>query len=292
MVFQNYALYPHMTIRGEPRVRAEDAKDAARRDATGCVDEAAGVLEHAGDLLDASRGSSPAASGSGSPLGRALVRAPGRCSSSTSPSRISTRSCASRCAAEIKKLQQRLGTTAIYVTHDQIEAMTMGARIAVMQRRPDPAGRGAARDLPAARQPLRRQLHRQPADELPAGPASSGTERPLASGLRAVASAGGRPRPSPGEDGRAGRSRNPSRERRRRRGGGRRDRRSRSPSRSSSSSPLGDEVIVHGRVGEEALLCKLAPARACRRPAAASSRRDRAREMHVFDAETELRMTA
>jgi multiple sugar transport system ATP-binding protein len=42
------------------------------------------------------------------------------------------RSCASRCAAEIKALHQRLKTTTVYVTHDQIEAMTMADRIVVM----------------------------------------------------------------------------------------------------------------------------------------------------------------
>ena len=68
--------------------------------------------------------------------------------------------------AEIAKLQHDLGTTTIYVTHDQVEAMTMGDRVAVMNMgvlqqidRPAPLRR--------AREPLRRQLHRDAADEHP-----------------------------------------------------------------------------------------------------------------------------
>ena len=69
---------------------------------------------------------------------------------------------------EIKRLHQRLGATMIYVTHDQIEALTLADRIAVMKDRRDPAARHARRDLCRARQPLRRQLRRFARDELPA----------------------------------------------------------------------------------------------------------------------------
>ncbi len=62
--------------------------------------------------------------------------------------------------AEITKLQQRLQTTTIYVTHDQVEAMTMGDRIAVMKDGRAPAGRHAARGLREARERLRRAVHR------------------------------------------------------------------------------------------------------------------------------------
>ena len=67
--------------------------------------------------------------------------------------------------ADIAKLQRDLGTTTIYVTHDQVEAMTMGDRVAVMSHRRAAAGRHAAAALRPARQPLRRRLHRHAADE-------------------------------------------------------------------------------------------------------------------------------
>ena len=75
------------------------------------------------------------------------------------------RRCACRRAAEILKLQKRLGTTTIYVTHDQVEAMTMGDRIAVMRKgvlQQIGTPRGA---LHAARQHVRRDLHRLAGDE-------------------------------------------------------------------------------------------------------------------------------
>ena len=61
---------------------------------------------------------------------------------------------------EIKELHQRLKTTTVYVTHDQIEAMTMADRIVVMQRRRHRADRRAARPLRPAGQPVRRRFHR------------------------------------------------------------------------------------------------------------------------------------
>ena len=66
---------------------------------------------------------------------------------------------------ELVELHEQLATTFIYVTHDQVEAMTMADRIAVIDRRPPPAGRPAAGRLRPAPEPLRRPLHRQPADE-------------------------------------------------------------------------------------------------------------------------------
>ena len=76
-------------------------------------------------------------------LGRAIVREPGRLlfdeplSNLDAKLRVQTR-------AEISKLHQRLGTTFIYVTHDQVEAMTMATRIAVMNDGVHAAGRHAA----------------------------------------------------------------------------------------------------------------------------------------------------
>ena len=67
---------------------------------------------------------------------------------------------------EIAALVRRLGVTSIYVTHDQVEAMTMGDRIAVMRARRAPAARHAARDLRGAGERVRRRLPRLAADQL------------------------------------------------------------------------------------------------------------------------------
>ena len=70
---------------------------------------------------------------------------------------------------EIKELHQRLKTTTIYVTHDQIEAMTMADKIVVMQRRPHRAGGRAAGTVRPAGQHVRRRLHRLAGHELAQG---------------------------------------------------------------------------------------------------------------------------
>jgi multiple sugar transport system ATP-binding protein len=130
MVFQNYALYPHMTIRENLEFGLKMRK-TPRAERERLVAEAAEVLEMA-DLL----GRKPRQLSGGQrqrvALGRALVRHPAvflfdePLSNLDAKLRVQMR-------AEIKKLQRRFGTTAVYVTHDQIEAMTMGSRIAVMR---------------------------------------------------------------------------------------------------------------------------------------------------------------
>ena len=130
MVFQNYALYPQMTVEQNMGFALEMAgikKPEIKRK----VDQAAAILGLQ-PLLGAQAGASyRAVSVSASPW---VVRscAIRRCSCSTNRSRISTPSCALQMRAEIKALQQRLNTTTVYVTHDQIEAMTMADKIVVM----------------------------------------------------------------------------------------------------------------------------------------------------------------
>ena len=63
--------------------------------------------------------------------------------------------------AELASLHARLGTTMIYVTHDQVEAMTLADRIVVLRAGRDRAGRHPARALQPPGQPLRRRLHRR-----------------------------------------------------------------------------------------------------------------------------------
>ncbi len=77
--------------------------------------------------------------------------------------------------ADIAKLQHELETTTIYVTHDQVEAMTMGDRVAVMRDGVLQQVAAAAGALRRARQPVRRRLHRHAADEPARGDASRST---------------------------------------------------------------------------------------------------------------------
>ena len=112
--------------------------------------------------------SSPAASASASPSAAPSCASP-RSSCSTSRCPTSTPRCACRCASRSPSCTTSSATTMIYVTHDQVEAMTMADKIVVLQRRHHRAGRLAARALPPPAQPVRRRLHRLPEDELPAG---------------------------------------------------------------------------------------------------------------------------
>jgi ABC-type sugar transport system ATPase subunit len=129
MVFQNYALYPHMTVRKNLgyglRVRKTPRKEIARR-----VEEVAELLGLE-ELLDRRPGQLSGGQQQRVAMGRAIVREPAAflmdepLSNLDAKLRAQTRS-------QILKLQKRLGTTTVYVTHDQVEAMTMGDRIAVM----------------------------------------------------------------------------------------------------------------------------------------------------------------
>ncbi len=130
MVFQNYALYPHMTVRQNIefglKIRKTPRDEMKRK-----VDEAAQTLG-----IDALLDRKPKQLSGGQrqrvAVARAIVRDPKvflfdePLSNLDAKLRVQMR-------AEITRLQQRLGTTCVYVTHDQIEAMTMGHRITVMK---------------------------------------------------------------------------------------------------------------------------------------------------------------
>ncbi|MBK5259191.1 MAG: sn-glycerol-3-phosphate ABC transporter ATP-binding protein UgpC [Thermoanaerobaculia bacterium] len=129
MVFQTYALYPHMSVRENMefglKIRKMAKEEIKRR-----VDEAAATLGIT-QLLDRKPKQLSGGQRQRVALGRAIVRNPAvflfdePLSNLDAKLRVQMR-------AEITKLQQRLQTTAVYVTHDQVEAMTMGTRIAVM----------------------------------------------------------------------------------------------------------------------------------------------------------------
>ncbi|SMB97284.1 carbohydrate ABC transporter ATP-binding protein, CUT1 family [Thermanaeromonas toyohensis ToBE] len=130
MVFQNYALYPHMKVYDNMafglRLRRVPREEIDRR-----VKEAAEMLGIAG-LLDRYPKELSGGQRQRVALGRAIVRHPQvflmdePLSNLDAKLRVQTR-------AELIKLHQRLKTTVIYVTHDQVEAMTMGTRIVVMK---------------------------------------------------------------------------------------------------------------------------------------------------------------
>src|SRR5512140_2688957 len=129
MVFQSYALYPHMSVRDNLafglKLRKVPKADIEKR-----INEAAGILQ-----LETLLARKPKELSGGQrqrvALGRAIVREPAvflmdePLSNLDAKLRVQTR-------AEIARLHQRLGTTMVYVTHDQVEAMTMGQRISVM----------------------------------------------------------------------------------------------------------------------------------------------------------------
>jgi multiple sugar transport system ATP-binding protein len=131
MVFQSYALYPHMTVYDNLAFSLRNKK-VKKAEIDTRVRQAADVLE-LGDFLKRKPKQLSGGQRQRVALGRAIVREPKAflmdepLSNLDAALRVQTR-------AEILRLQQRLGTTTIYVTHDQVEAMTMGDRIAVMNK--------------------------------------------------------------------------------------------------------------------------------------------------------------
>jgi sn-glycerol 3-phosphate transport system ATP-binding protein len=131
MVFQNYALYPHMTVFDNMayglRIRGLSRDEIRRR-----VDEAAGLLG-LGALLERKPRQLSGGQRQRVAMGRAIVRHPKLflfdepLSNLDAKLRLAMR-------AEIRKLQRRLGVTSLFVTHDQVEAMTLGDRLLVLHQ--------------------------------------------------------------------------------------------------------------------------------------------------------------
>ncbi len=142
MVFQSYALYPHMSVRQNMAFGLENAH-LPRPEIDKRIAEASRMLEIAG-LLDRRPGQLSGGQRQRVAIGRAIVRNPTAflldepLSNLDAELRVSMR-------AELAALHQRLGTTMIYVTHDQVEAMTLADRIVVLR-----AGRIEQVDTPLA----------------------------------------------------------------------------------------------------------------------------------------------
>jgi multiple sugar transport system ATP-binding protein len=283
MVFQNYALYPHMTIREnlafglQMRRRPPNEIDAA-------VSETAETLEIS-HLLDRKPRQLSGGQRQRVAVGRAIVRKPAvflfdePLSNLDAKLRAQTR-------AELKRLHLRLKTTTVYVTHDQVEAMTMGQRLAVMRdgriqqvgtpleiyARPENlfvaqfVGSPPMNLFPATVGEGGRELQ-APSFRLPV-PASLRGATAAREGSRVLA--GIRPEDLSADS----------------RGGA-------APAtiatRVEVVEPLGDEVVVHARAGDQLLIAKLPPDRIPNAEESLDLSIDLDR-LHLFDPETEKRI--
>ncbi|WP_395310484.1 sn-glycerol-3-phosphate ABC transporter ATP-binding protein UgpC [Mycobacterium sp. AMU20-3851] len=129
MVFQSYALYPHMTVRQNiafPLTLAKVAKDEINRK----VEETAKILDLS-QLLDRKPSQLSGGQRQRVAMGRAIVRSPKAFLMDEPLSNLDAK-LRVQMRTEIARLQDRLGTTTVYVTHDQTEAMTLGDRVVVM----------------------------------------------------------------------------------------------------------------------------------------------------------------
>ncbi|WP_123025310.1 ABC transporter ATP-binding protein [Mycolicibacterium stellerae] len=130
MVFQSYALYPHMTVRQNIAFPLTLAK-VKKAEVASKVEETARILDLT-ELLDRKPGQLSGGQRQRVAMGRAIVRDPKAflmdepLSNLDAKLRVQMRS-------EIARLQNRLGTTTVYVTHDQTEAMTLGDRVVVLR---------------------------------------------------------------------------------------------------------------------------------------------------------------
>ena len=131
MVFQSYALYPHMTVARNVEFPLK-SRNVAKEERQRLVDDATAALGLS-DLLNRKPAQLSGGQRQRVALARAIVRRPEAflmdepLSNLDAKLRVQTR-------AELIELQRRLETTVVYVTHDQVEAMTMGHRIAIMNQ--------------------------------------------------------------------------------------------------------------------------------------------------------------
>jgi len=284
MVFQSYALYPHMTVRQNLEFGLKIRKTAPAEMAR-LIGEAAQILGIE-PLLERKPKELSGGQRQRVALGRAIVRKPAvflfdePLSNLDAKLRVQMR-------AEIKKLQARLQVTAIYVTHDQVEAMTMGHRIAVL----------AGGRLQQVGSPL--EVYERPANLFVAAfigmPPMSLFQAVLGPGGTALACRGfSLPVPARLRDALAGRAGARLVVGVRPEGVAGEGRAVRGETATLDATveiaePLGDEVVVHARAGEEGLVFKQDPHRA---PAIGEALQVRLQldALHLFDAESQLRL--
>jgi multiple sugar transport system ATP-binding protein len=286
MVFQSYALYPHMTVRENLEFGLKIRK-TPKEEMKRLVDEAAQILGIT-EFLDRKPKQLSGGQRQRVALGRAIVRKPAvflfdePLSNLDAKLRVQMR-------AEISTLQKRLQTTTVYVTHDQIEAMTMGDRIAVMN----------LGELQQLGTPL--EVYDQPATLFVASfigtPPMNFIPATLADGGATVVASGFRMPVPPafraaaaGHEGQKlvlGIRPENIREAARDDGGATVT----VTAKVEFVEPLGHEVIVHGRVGDELIVAKVDPHRSPQMGATMSLVIETA-AAHLFDPATEKRLGA
>jgi len=284
MVFQSYALYPHMTVRENLEFGLKIRK-TPKAEMDRMVNEAAQILGIT-EFLDRKPKQLSGGQRQRVALGRAIVRKPAvflfdePLSNLDAKLRVQMR-------AEISTLQKRLQTTTVYVTHDQVEAMTMGDRMAVMSKG----------ELQQVGTPL--EVYEQPANLFVASfigtPPMNFVPATLTDGGATVTASGFKmPVPEPFRAAAAGREGakavlgiRPENVREASRDGG--GETVRVTAKVAFVEPLGHEVIVHGRVGDELIVAKVDPHRSPQ----IGSTIDlviEAGAAHLFDAATEKRL--
>jgi multiple sugar transport system ATP-binding protein len=130
MVFQNYALYPHMTVRENMGFALKLAK-ASKSEIDAKVSQAADILE-LNDHLDRKPANLSGGQRQRVAMGRAIVRDPKAFLMDEPLSNLDAK-LRVQMRTQVARIQHQLGTTMLYVTHDQTEAMTLGDRVAVMR---------------------------------------------------------------------------------------------------------------------------------------------------------------
>ena len=162
MVFQNYALYPHMTV-AENIGFALKLRKVPKAEIKKKVTETAELLGLT-EWIDRKPGQLSGGQRQRVAMGRAIVREPSvflmdePLSNLDAKLRVQMR-------AEVSRIQRRVGVATLYVTHDQVEAMTMGDRVAVLSGGRAPAVRQPPGPLRQPEEPLRRRLHGIAGDE-------------------------------------------------------------------------------------------------------------------------------
>ncbi len=130
MVFQNYAIYPHMSVKKNIAFGLRSSK-MPKADKEKRIQEVAGILDMV-DLLDRKPSQLSGGQRQRVAIGRAMVRDPAVFLFDEPLSNLDAQ-LRTQMRLEIKKLHQRVGNTIIFVTHDQVEAMTMADRIVIMK---------------------------------------------------------------------------------------------------------------------------------------------------------------